>query len=199
MTGGEILFLKPNTNWTQSNARFAAYFFGTGNTWASMENVKEDTGNTVYKVTVPSGSWTNVIFCRMNPSATANNWDNKWNQTGDLTYDGTKNCFLKSTSGWDSHSNDKWETTPYCIPGATLSWSNNYNTEMEIGDEQTITATLTANTGTITYSSSDEKVLTVNSNGKVKAIGEGTATINASHVIANAYCCRPLRRDSPEL
>ncbi|MDO4748943.1 MAG: starch-binding protein, partial [Eubacteriales bacterium] len=106
MTGGEVLYLKPNSNWTQANARFAAYFFGSGNKWASMDACPRDTG--YYKVTVPSGSWTNVIFCRMNPSSTSNNWNNKWNQTGDLTYDGTKNLFTVSSGSWD---------------GATSSWS----------------------------------------------------------------------------
>ena len=30
------LYLVPNSNWTQANARFAAYFFGNGEKWVSM-------------------------------------------------------------------------------------------------------------------------------------------------------------------
>ena len=39
----------------------------------------------IYECSIPAGSdYTHVIFCRMNPSEKANNWDNKWNQTPDL-------------------------------------------------------------------------------------------------------------------
>ena len=112
MTGGEVLYLKPNSNWTKDGARFAAYFFGSGNTWASLEQCPRDAG--YYKVTVPSGSWSNVIFCRMNPSATANNWNNKWNQSGDLVYDGTKNLFTVASGSWDGAKTawSVWSETP---------------------------------------------------------------------------------------
>ncbi len=112
MTGGEVLYLKPNSNWTQANARFAIYVFGSGNAWASMEKCPRDSG--YYKVTVPTGSWTNVIFCRMNPSTTTNNWDNKWNQSGDLVYDGTKNLFTVASGSWDGATTtwSAWSETP---------------------------------------------------------------------------------------
>lgn len=102
MTGGEVLYLKPNSNWTQAGARFAAYFFNnsTGkNTWVSMT---DSNGDGIYEVTAPSGNWANVIFCRMNPSTSANNWDNKWNQTSDLTYDGTNNLYTVADGAWDN-------------------------------------------------------------------------------------------------
>lgn len=104
-----VLYLQPNSNWTQSNARFAAYFFSGSTsgatTWVSMTKNSDGT----YQVTIPDGGWTKVIFCRMNPSTTANNWNNKWNQTGDLTIptDG-KNLFTVPSGSWD---------------GATTTWS----------------------------------------------------------------------------
>ena len=108
VTGGETgyLFLKPNSNWTQANARFAAYFFGNGTEWISMTDSNKDG---IYAVQKPSKTYPNVIFCRMNPSASANNWDNKWNQTGDLEIptDG-KNLFTVPSGSWD---------------GSTTSWS----------------------------------------------------------------------------
>lgn len=61
----------------------------------------------IYQGVVPSGkNHKNVIFCRMNPSSSTNDWGNKWNQSGDLTYDGTNNLF--TPSAWD---------------GATTTWS----------------------------------------------------------------------------
>lgn len=94
---GLKLYLQPSSNWKESNARFAIYFFGTGDAWVSMTSV----GNGIYEGTVPAGDWTNLIFCRMNPSAAANNWNNKWNQTSDLTYDNINNMYTVKEGTWD--------------------------------------------------------------------------------------------------
>lgn len=113
ITGGTVLYLTPNSNWKVDNARFAAYFFGNGDAWASATAVEGETD--LYQVTVPSGNWTNVIFCRMNPSTTANNWNNRWNQTSDLTYDGTKNHYTVKAGTWDK-GGGTWSTyTPPVI------------------------------------------------------------------------------------
>ena len=59
-----------------------------------------------------SKGYTNLIFCRMNPSTTTNNWDNKWNQTGDLSvkdFNSGKNLFTVKSGSWD---------------GATTTWSS---------------------------------------------------------------------------
>ena len=95
------LYLTPNANWKQSNARFAAYFFGNGETWVGMTKVDGETD--LYEVTIPTDKkYPNVIFCRMNPSAAANNWGNKWNQTDDLVIptDG-KNHYTVKAGTWD--------------------------------------------------------------------------------------------------
>lgn len=98
----KTLYLKPNANWKKDNARFAAYFFGgtTGEKWVSMTAV----GDGTYEAHLPEGYdyGCNVIFCRMNPSSTANNWNNKWNQTSDLKAptDG-KNLYTVKENTWD--------------------------------------------------------------------------------------------------
>ena len=38
----EKLYLTPSANWKQSNARFAAYFFGNGEKWISMTDPDGD-------------------------------------------------------------------------------------------------------------------------------------------------------------
>ena len=98
----KIVYLKPNSNWTQSNARFAAYFFGgsVGEKWVSMTAC----GDGTYEVHLPEGYdyGCNIIFCRMNPSTTANNWNNKWNQTADLkTPTDGKNLYTVKAGTWD--------------------------------------------------------------------------------------------------
>lgn len=102
------LYLKPNSNWTTDGARFAAYAWNaSGNTWVSM-TASSTSG--VYECDFPEG-YTNVIFCRMNPAATDNNWDNKWNQTGDLTVptDG-KNYYVVPNGAWDGSDDSNWTT-----------------------------------------------------------------------------------------
>ena len=101
----KVVYLKPNGNWTQSNARFAAYFWGgtTGEKWVSMTAV----GDGTYVVHLPEGYdyGCNIIFCRMNPSTTANNWNNKWNQTSDLkTPTDGKNMYTIAAGAWDKGS-----------------------------------------------------------------------------------------------
>ena len=96
------LYLTPNANWKQSNARFAAYFFDNGETWVGMTKVAGETD--LYEVTIPTDKkYPKVIFCRMNPSAAANNWNNKWNQTADLVIptDG-KNHYTVKEGTWDN-------------------------------------------------------------------------------------------------
>ena len=105
------VYLKPNSNWTQAGARFAIYFFGKGEEWVSMTKVE---GTNYYGVKISdiiSKGYTKMIFCRMNPGAAANNWGNKWNQTGDLDvspFKEGKNCFTVENNTWD---------------GATAAWS----------------------------------------------------------------------------
>ena len=51
-----------------------------------------------------SKGYTNMIFCRMNPGAAANDWGNKWNQTGNLEvsdFTSGKNCFSVPDGLWD--------------------------------------------------------------------------------------------------
>ena len=95
----KTLYLKPNANWTSGGARFAAYFFGNGETWVSMTDSDSDG---IYEVTAPAG-YPNVIFCRMNPGAAANDWGNKWNQTSNLTISTRRNNLYTINDGsWDA-------------------------------------------------------------------------------------------------
>jgi len=107
---GTILYLKPNSNWTQSSAWFAMYTWGDSSaTWVKMEKVA-DSSATVYKATMPSGTRDKVIFCRMNPSATALDWDSKWDQSQDLTWPGgTSNCWAPASGQWNNASGS-WST-----------------------------------------------------------------------------------------
>ncbi len=96
------LYLQPNANWNIDNARFAAYLWGNGVSavWYDMTLVEGETN--IYEFTLPEG-YENIIFCRMNPNAAANDWNNKWNQTADLKVptDGT-NLYIVKEDTWDN-------------------------------------------------------------------------------------------------
>ena len=102
----EYLFLKPNNNWLEGNARFAAYFFDGGEiSWVSMSDKNNDG---IYEVKKPDEEYNKVIFCRMNPDKIENNWDNRWNETGNLTIPTGQNLFTIPDGDWD---------------GSTTNWS----------------------------------------------------------------------------
>lgn len=97
----DVIYFAPNSNWRQDDARFAAYFFGDGDLFVWVDMVDSNDDN-IYEVNIPVGGYTKIIFCRMNPNTTSNNWDNKWNQSADLTIptDG-KNLYTEESGAWD--------------------------------------------------------------------------------------------------
>lgn len=119
------LYLKPGTNWKKDGARFAAYFFGNGEKWVDMTDTDNDG---IYVVNKPAG-FSKVIFCRMKPN-TANDWSNKWNQTGDLTIPTNgNNLFTVANNSWDNATTTWSKYTP--TPKNETCWmgmSNNANT-----------------------------------------------------------------------
>lgn len=130
---GTKLYLKPNDNWKADKARFAAYFFykkdnKTYDAWASMQ---ETDCSGVYEVTAPTRNsqnenYTTVIFCRMKPNNQTNNWSNKWNQTADLSWDGTQSLYTVKDGTWDN-GGGTWSTVATYIAGNGKSdnaWCN---------------------------------------------------------------------------
>ncbi|MEF2920700.1 MAG: alpha-amylase family glycosyl hydrolase, partial [Acutalibacteraceae bacterium] len=105
-TNGNIYFT-PSANWKDANARFSAYFFNGSSeaTWVSL--TKNSDGK--YSAAIPAGNYKSVIFVRMNPNTSTNDWEstNKWNQTADLTISG--NYFTLTSSEWDN-GNGTWTT-----------------------------------------------------------------------------------------
>lgn len=92
-TGDKVLTLDPSAV-SAGNERWAAYFFTASNT-SNYKWVDLDSNNSV---TVPSGMDT-VIFVRMNGKTTENTWDNRWNQSDDLTI-GSSTKYV--ATGWGS-------------------------------------------------------------------------------------------------
>ena len=102
-----VIYLKPNSNWVQSDAWFAVYTWDVNPNWYTMS---DSDGDGMYECTLPAGV-TNVIFCRMNPASTTLDWSNKWDQTGDLKYTGS-NCFTVKDGDWNSAGGSWSNYTP---------------------------------------------------------------------------------------
>ena len=99
------IYLNPGP-WDVDGAKFSVYSIKT----ESFSNFlsAEDS----YKATVEDD--TKVIFVRHDPSATTPSWDNKWNQTNDLTIPETENCY--TITGWNQEDG-KWSVyDPEAIP-----------------------------------------------------------------------------------
>ena len=109
------VYLHPNSNWNVDGARFAVYFFvdETTNTWVDMTGPDADG---CYECKIPEGGYTNLIFVRMNPATTENNWDNKWNQSADLEVpSGNSVCYVLYEGQWDGDGLGYWTTYPPVI------------------------------------------------------------------------------------
>ena len=144
------LYLKPNANWMADGARFAAYLWGDGVSavWYDMTLVEGETD--IYVFTLPEG-YENIIFCRMNPSTTANDWNNKWNQTGDLKVptDG-KNLFTLAADVWDG-ATTTWDTyTPAVVEPEPEEPAVTYTTVAEFLAAEVDDTTFYTLKGTIT-------------------------------------------------
>ena len=104
------IYLKPNTNWLKDNARFAAVFLN-GDDWDNIIWVDMIADGDVYKCSVPNGV-NKVQFCRMDPGQTANNWENKWNnsKTENLPTDANVlYTIAEKEDAWDE-SDGSWST-----------------------------------------------------------------------------------------
>ena len=84
------VYLKPSSAWKEYNAHFAIYAWGKTNSWVEMEAV--DCEGDYYKANVPAG-FSDFAFVRLKPVGAdgyssengGHNWENKWDQTGNLS------------------------------------------------------------------------------------------------------------------
>lgn len=96
------IYLQPNDNWKMDGARFAAVIANSD--WSSQMwvDLADSDGDGLYELEIPQNGvdYAIVIFCRMNPGTTENNWNNKWNQSDNLNIP-TDNKVVYVVDGWD--------------------------------------------------------------------------------------------------
>ena len=101
----KTVYFQPNSNWKTDGARFALYVFGSsGDQWNDFTAIGSDG---VYQASFDDTTYPNMIFVRMNGGTTENNWDNKWNQSGDLTAPAEDNQIYRMYDGtWSPNIED---------------------------------------------------------------------------------------------
>ena len=161
---------------TNGNGNFG-YFFNnsTGkNAWSA--HAVQHSGDTYYLV-IPKGTWAGVILTRNNTS-TAPSWDNKWNQTGDITLSSTSNYISKFS---ESSTSVTWGTPVKPASNASVSAAAS---TIFVGASTTLTPSLTSNANindikSTTYTISPTTGASISGN-TFTASAEGTYTITAT-------------------
>ena len=81
------LYLNPNTQWVQGNAKFSVYYTDDSSFHALTKVGESD----IYSLEhFDFKAHPVIIFVRHNPDVDGYTWDNKWNQTNDIRYDGAQ-------------------------------------------------------------------------------------------------------------
>ena len=111
-----VLYLQLNSAWKASNARYAAYVWTDGKAPIWFDLSQED--GDVYRVelTAEATSWSNIIFVKMKPNTTGNNWDNKDAQTEDLKIQpqsANTDCFKITGNQSEGKATGTWVKYPF--------------------------------------------------------------------------------------
>lgn len=110
-----VLYLQLNSAWKTSNARYAAYVWTSGKEqWFDLFQEDGD----VYRVelTAEATSWSNIIFVKMKPNTTGNNWNNKDAQTEDLKIQpqsANTDCFKITGNQSEGKATGTWKKYPF--------------------------------------------------------------------------------------
>ena len=108
----KTVYFWPNSDWKASNANFSVYAFSDENNscWIPLSSL-DNSHNGIYKAEVPTNCSTMIFVRGSETKAPITTFNNKWNQTGNISLDGVANntIFKIATSG--SSSEDATYTT----------------------------------------------------------------------------------------
>lgn len=133
-----VLYLQLNSAWKTSNARYAAYVWTSGKEqWFDLSQEDGD----VYRVelTAEATSWSNIIFVKMKPNTTGNNWDNKDAQTEDLKIQpqsANTDCFKITGNQSEGKATGTWIKYPFDTFTVVLD-AVSYNSAGSAGSKET--------------------------------------------------------------
>ena len=147
------IYLNPGV-WNADAAKYAIYYF-SGNTtgWSSLMTKVNDCEE-IYTTKIPQLSNMTIIPVRLNNNATSGDWNKKWNQTENITFNSNYD-FIQITN-WGSSSDNCLYTynSKYTSKTFTITFKGNNNTGGTMSQVTGITCkgskTLPANTFTRT-------------------------------------------------
>ena len=175
-----MVLLKPSSNWKQSNARFAVYFFNDAkgkNTWVSMTKASDETD--IYYAVAPTGDWEKLIYVRMDPGKSTNDWGSKWNQSGNCVWTNAKSLLTVGASSWDNFTTT-WSVKAVTSKGKLVASSANVSENEAV----TLTPSLTTNTAINTILSTEYTISPATgasvSDNTFTATAAGTYTVTAT-------------------
>ena len=119
----KVIYMKPGV-WNTDGAWFAVWSYSSSSDgqWAKFTDYD---GDGVYSAYIPVGH-TTMNLVRMNSSATTPDWDQKWNQTNNITIN-SYNYF--TITGWNQSNYSRGTHTVasknVCFPGAYNNWDSN--------------------------------------------------------------------------
>ncbi len=176
--------------WYVDGAAVGVHYWGgsSSTSWPGVRMTQVAGESNVWQYDVPDNT-VNVIFVRVNSSGTIADWGA---QTGDLTLASDKNFYTinTSTATW-SGSGGKCSGT-WSAPTATGVTLDESSLTLEAGTNRALTATVApvyTFDKTITWTSSNTDVATVNVNGEVHAVAAGEVTITAKTTNGKTATC----------
>ncbi|MBE6824039.1 MAG: hypothetical protein E7513_01700 [Ruminococcaceae bacterium] len=128
---GEYIYLENfvpsgwgSTTWILNNSYAYAYMWGgTAGTHSYLFELYQGTAGAagaIYRAKVTNaGTYTNVIFTRN--SAVGGPFSNVWNQTGDLVFSETSNCYYGFTSGGTSRNSKIYAVKPASVTASVTN------------------------------------------------------------------------------
>lgn len=151
---------------------------------------------TITATLLPEGSTGTVTWTSSNPSAVTVDENGKVTAVGKGTATITASlpngfettCLVRSTVSSASVSEPSTSTAPSTEPsGGSLSLSRE---DFTLNDTwPTYTFTVTGASGSVTWSTSDSSVASIDANGKVTKVGSGKCTITATDSAGNTATC----------
>lgn len=150
-TASKTIYLKPTSLWNGDSAEFGVEAASAD--WLSKTDLfmEQVTGHTDYwRATIPADT-TYLIFLRLNPNATGDIWNRKWNQTNNinLAWAGDADNIFTITSS----DNGYWCSYSEGYPGDDSAkgsylrggWNNGWTPEGQVSMAENPTGTFTAN------------------------------------------------------
>ncbi len=184
------IYMELCDDWNKDGAKFAIYYFRNADSdndkgWTDLMTTYTCNSSVMHADDVPS--WADrYIFVRLSSDATVGTFDKRWNQTGDVTPDASKD-YYHTMSGTGNSYSGTWGTIPtYTISFAANGGSGSMSSISSIAcdADQALTANSFTKTG---YSFAGWKA-----DVNVKIGGE---TISAGTVIANQATIQEINND----